>query len=437
MRRLHDREAEHRSKKRRGAGGAEQRGEKAVDEGAAVTFATGKRVELRRRAAAERDFKHAEHRHRKDEHERDEADEDARVLKLESEVETSPARFDRDDERGEAEEKSEHARNEREAEPENTPWLFLRLFYEAEDFQRDHRQHARHHVQNKSAEKCRPKFRPQIRGSLCFRRSRISSAYRRLIARRDEPAFAWRIAFHSGEHTLPREIRRAAFHGKGDRPRPVGGDFAQLRMAGFGVLVRRQREKLRFEILRQTDDLDRKFIRLFTMPFHLKRSAIRLRNLRAIFREKLRVFRLRRADGQRERDVRVARHALLCVAHLPRELRLDLDRPGGHLHGRRDFREEQRLAFVHVVQKISRRFVPMRQRPLQRPGFEPWRQLPLDARREADVADELIVNVPVFLDRELHPDRERFPRFDRLRIRNNARRDRARFIPKSAQLRGC
>ena len=123
-----------------------------MQERAAVAFAAGSSLELRRGAAAERDLEDAEQIEREDEDERDERGEQIGILKLVAPVER---RLELHDGGGEHQEKNEHAGDEREPEPEDAARVLPGLMHEAENFQRDHRQHAGHHIQDQSAEEGR------------------------------------------------------------------------------------------------------------------------------------------------------------------------------------------------------------------------------------------------------------------------------------------
>ena len=213
-----------------------------------------------------------------------------------------------------------------------------------------------------------------------------------------------------GDDAAPRQIGLAAFlDGESDRARAVLGDFAGLRVSRF-YAGRRQRKELGFEVLGQSFEMQREFIRLAAVPFHRERDGRRLGQLRPPFGEEIRVGRLRGAGVQWQRQFRVAGNTRLRIAHLPLHPGLDDDRFGRQLRGRCDLDEEERLFEVDVIEEIAGSVVGHGNGPLERSGLEAGRQLPLDARGQPDVAHELPVNIPFRIDLEMDAGGERLAR---------------------------
>ena len=149
---LREREAERGAQKRRGAGRRQNGGEHAVEKCAGRAVFRGEFARRVQRASAERDFKHAEQIQRDERDERGEADDENRAAELHSPAGVMSGGLDADDDGGEREKREQHAERVNQAEFADAARFAFGLADEAEDFQRDDRQHARHDVQNQPAD---------------------------------------------------------------------------------------------------------------------------------------------------------------------------------------------------------------------------------------------------------------------------------------------
>ena len=103
-------------------------------------------------ASAERDFKDAEQVQRDERDERGEADDENGAAELHAPAGLMSGGFHADDDGGEHEKRAQHADRVNSAERSRAARRTAGLVDEAEDFERDDRQHARHQIQNQPAD---------------------------------------------------------------------------------------------------------------------------------------------------------------------------------------------------------------------------------------------------------------------------------------------
>ena len=116
-------------------------------------------------ASAKDDFKHPEQVQRDERDKRGQAHDENRTAKLHPPASVIARRLDADDQGGEREEREQHAGRVDQAEVADTARLAFGLADEAEDFQRDDRQHARHDVENQPADEGEQQHLPErLRG---------------------------------------------------------------------------------------------------------------------------------------------------------------------------------------------------------------------------------------------------------------------------------
>ena len=215
-----------------GAGGGQEGGEDSLGKGTGQPAMAAGFGHTLSSPAGQDDFEDAEEIQGKNEDDRSYDIVEPRVLELEGPGDFAPGGLEGDDDGGESEEPKEDAGGEGEAVLEDVGARISRLAHEAENFQRDDRQHAGHEVEDEAADQAEEKVSPEAGlGGGCV------PGHGGVRFARDGPTAAFAVFEHHDT---------AHRRGTGDRNREVGGASDQIARCGVAnrVFVLRKRIKV-------------------------------------------------------------------------------------------------------------------------------------------------------------------------------------------------